>query len=119
MTNTTDNTYQVTYAKGDSRYYIHLDGEKMGWVSKSSDGGWKVWACLTDTIQGTVIGWDDTRKGAVEDALSTLAYRYNGWIVRLSFEHDDTYMKDVPFQFDTDMLRATARHMSYKRWGGF
>lgn len=111
-------TYAVTYTKGDQRYYVALDGVRLGWVLKAHDGGWKVFATVRNATEGQCIGWDRSRQAAVEDALSTLAIRHGGRVVRLDLDRDsDTYMQDVPVWFERDVLKATADHLSDVRYG--
>ena len=110
------NRYNVKYSRRDSRYYVTLDGIKVGWVSKGHDG-WSFWATTTDSIQGDRLSTEPQRGIAVEEGLSNLRIRHMGRLFHLDMDRDsDTYMKDVPMWLDNDRLYNTIDHMSSVRY---
>lgn len=94
--------YAVTYTKSDSRYYVHLDGEKVGWVIKTSLG-WLFYACTDKWATGTKLAESRTRRDATMDGLSALRIHHYGRIVRLS----EDCMDEENVWFDHDRLDAT------------
>lgn len=97
-------TPSVTYQRSDSRYYVSIDGDQVGWVSKSSlDGTWRMWATVNESIQGQVLASGcKTRRDAVLDGIGSLRIWHLGLIHRLNL---DTY-KDERFVFPEATLRA-------------
>lgn len=111
--------YEVTYRKADARYYVDLDGVEVGWVCKDSDGrGWSFWANVRDSIVGERMASASQRQVAVEYGLGRFRIFHFGRVFRLDFDREsDTYMKDLPVDFDTDRLKATESAMCERRYG--
>lgn len=98
------NPYKVTYRKGDDgRYYVELDGVKIGWVNKIGNG-WRMLACADRAMQGLLLSCSEaTRRDAVIEGLSTLRIWHGGRVWRFDVET----LQDTAVWFDVDRLNAT------------
>lgn len=108
MTSTTASAYKITFHRSsgiDGRYYVHLDGEKVGWVCRySDDRTWAFYACTRRWAEGERLTYGNaTRRDAVMDGLSHLRIYNLGRVVRL----DDESLDEVVHYFDNDRLDAT------------
>lgn len=83
---TSTHTARLTYRKGDCRYYVAVDGTKVGWVSNLS-GEWRFYATTDDSLRGTLLadGYK-TRRSAVREGLATLRIRHLGRVIRFNYE---------------------------------
>lgn len=89
----------LTLEKGDNRYYVFVDGIKVGWVSNLT-GSWTFWSPVRDSIEGTRLAEESTRRDVIAEGLSTLRIRHGGWVKALDPEHPGR---------DTDVVIPEAR----------
>src|SRR5262245_26243203 len=95
-------TTSLKLSKGDGRYYVYIDGGKVGWVLKASDG-WRFYAPRFDAFQGhQLCGGAATRRDALMEGLSSLRIRHSGRIVH--FNHDT--LRDEVVALDEATLLA-------------
>lgn len=93
--------------KGDDhrfnhRYYVEVDGVKVGWVLKGSDG-WRFYATVHESIQGTLLAsGNKTRRDALLEGLSTLRIRHLG---RVYILNTSTWRDEVAY-VEEDTLEA-------------
>jgi hypothetical protein len=110
MTQTHDDHYidnpnaKVTFRKADSRYYVSIDGVKVGWVLNWNDGkGWSMWSTVRDSIKGERMATGyKTRRDAVMEGLSNLRIWHGGGVMILNMET----VQDELFVFSTATLQA-------------
>lgn len=95
-------TIKVSYRKADYRYYVSIDGEKVGWVTKLDKGEWIFYACVRDSLRGERLSIASTRRDAVMEGISNLEIYHRGWLVRLNMET----VRDEEYQIDPAKLRA-------------
>lgn len=93
----------LTLTKADSRYYVSIGDLKVGWVLRSSDGRWwHFYATIRDSIEGTRMATERTRRDALIEGLSSLRIRHLSRVVILNH---DTW-KDEFRYLDEDVLKA-------------
>jgi hypothetical protein len=76
---------EPTYRKADARYYVEVDGHRVGWVHRDvySTYGvgtrveWVGYVSAPSSLEGTRVVKDSTRRGAAQEVVTTIAIR--GW----------------------------------------
>lgn len=89
--------------QADSRYYVSIAGQQVGWVLKDSSGPspwWLFYATVNDSIKGTLLASSPTRREALMDGLSTLRFHHLG---RVSHWNWDTHQEEWFFFDDADL----------------
>jgi len=102
---------QLHLRKADARYYVSIDGVKIGWVSKNHDGSWTMWATVESNTRGTVMARGyKTRNECLWDGLGHLRIYNLGRIVRYDFDA----LVEVIHYVDEESLRAIERGLLIK-----
>jgi CYTH domain-containing protein len=79
-----------------ARYYVSVNGVKVGWVTKIQDHEWRFYATIEDSIKGAILASGErTRREAVRESLATLR------IMRLNLET----VRDEYVWFEEDVLK--------------
>lgn len=113
---TTATPYAITFSKGDvdRRYYVFLDGEKVGWVLKDYEGRWAFYASVRQWAKGErLAGGEKTRRDAVAEGLSSLRIWHGSGIRHLNMET----MEEEWRVFDGKRLEATWDHLLDLKYG--
>jgi hypothetical protein len=77
---------ELAYRKANDRYYVEIDGVKVGWVLKIGSQ-WAFYATVHDALKGTQLAAGfSTRRDAVMQGLSSLQIRHLGRIAVLNLE---------------------------------
>jgi hypothetical protein len=85
-----------------ARYYVSVNGVKVGWVTKIQDHEWRFYATIEDSIKGAILASGErTRREAVREGLATLRIRHCGRIMRLNLET----VRDEYVWFEEDVLK--------------
>lgn len=100
-------------SKADGRYYVTVDGVRVGWVLKAHDG-WAFWAKVHDALTGTILASGyATRRDALIEGLSSLRIRHLGAVLILNHE---TWNDEYAY-VDTDLLRRITDGMLDQKYG--
>jgi hypothetical protein len=100
-------TTQITYRKGDSRYYVSVNGQQIGWVSKTEygedRGTWAFFASVRRTLHGERLSFGNrTRTEAVWNGIGHVRIYHGAKVLRLNVET----MQDEVVDFGEETLRA-------------
>ena len=99
--------------KADQRYYVDIDGVKVGWVAKGSDKRWTMWAKVDSSTKGTVVATNcKTRDEALYDGLGHLRIYNLGRVV--CYDHDA--LCDTVVFLDEDVLVAIDQEITRRRY---